>query len=121
MQSDKFNFENLHVYKRSLDLAINIYQITQHWPKEHLFGLTDQLRRAAYSISLNIAEGSSRTSKEFQHFLVISRGSFFECIPIIEIALNLKLISQIQHDLLYNDIKEISSMLSSLRTSLKLK
>lgn len=70
------------------------------------------------SIPLNIAEGYSRSRKDFQHFLTISRGSCFECVPLIKMALTLKLISQKDADMYYNELSEISRMLSGLRTSL---
>lgn len=113
-----FNFERLSVYQRSLELSRQIYQLTQPWPREHLFGITNQLRRASYSIPLNIAEGSSRTKKDFRHFLIISRGSCFECIPILSLAHSLKLLSTEQKEMLYNELKELSQMLSALRASL---
>lgn len=114
-----FNFESLKVYQRALNLAKYIYTITQSWPKEHLFGITDQLRRAGLSIVLNIAEGSSRTRKDFRHFLIVSRGSTFECIPLLDIALGLKLLTIDEQKFLYNECNEISRMLSGLRKTLE--
>lgn len=70
------------------------------------------------SIPLNIAEGYSRSTKDFQHFLVISRGSCFECVPLIKMAQNLKLLSQKDSEMFYNELTEISQMLSGLRTAL---
>lgn len=121
MRPHVFTFENLTVYQRSLHFSRDIFLITQKWPREYLFGLTDQLRRAALSIPLNIAEGYSRTTKDFQHFLLISRGSSFECIPLIQTALQLKLLTEEQYDVLYNELYEIGKMLSGLRSSLKVK
>lgn len=110
--------ENLHIYQRSIDFSFSIYSITQQWPKEHLFGITDQIRRASLSISLNIAEGYGRTRKDFQRFLLIARGSCFECLPILEIALKLELLSVIQKQKLYNEIIELTKMISSLHKKL---
>jgi four helix bundle protein len=118
MNTTEFSFEKLTVYQRSLQLSYKIYTISQKWPREHLFGITDQLRRAIVSISLNIAEGYSRSRKDFQHFLTISRGSCFECIPLIKMAANLQLISNTEEAMLYNELLEISRMLSGLRASL---
>lgn len=83
-----FKFEDLKVYQKGLGFVDDIYLITKPWPKSELFGLVSQLRRAAISIVLNIAEGSSRTNKDFSHFLSLSRGSCFECVAILTIAKN---------------------------------
>lgn len=113
-----FRFESLTVYQRAFSFSRTIYLLTQHWPKEHLFGITDQLRRASLSIPLNIAEGTSRTKKDFQHFLLVSRGSCFECIPLVRLAASLKLLTDSQEQVFYNELYEIAQMLSGLRTSL---
>ncbi|MBI4058307.1 four helix bundle protein [Candidatus Gottesmanbacteria bacterium] len=118
MNIAQFNFESLTVYQRSLALSKQIYQLTQTWPKEHLFGITDQLRQAIVSIVLNIAEGSSETKKDFCHLLIIARGSVFECIPIIELAHSLKLITDDKKLMYMKEMKEIALMLSGLRIKL---
>jgi hypothetical protein len=61
MREELFDFENLKVYQRSLDYVDFVYNATKSFPKEEMFALTDQFRRAATSICLNIAEGSGRT------------------------------------------------------------
>ena|SRR3989344_6941194 len=118
MQSTAFHFEKLTVYQRSLKFSLTIYTRTQSWPREHLFGITDQLRRASLSIPLNIAEGYSRSRKDFQHFLTLSRGSCYECIPLIKISESLKLLTTKESEMFYNELKEISQMLSGLRSAL---
>ncbi len=118
MQNPAFRFENLTVYQRALSFSLQIYKKTQTWPREHLFGVTDQLRRASLSIPLNIAEGYSRSRKDFQHFLTLSRGSCFECIPLLKLAESLSLFTTHESEMLYNELTEISQMLSGLRTAL---
>ena len=74
-----FNFEKLDVWRKAIDFVDLVYNDTKTFPLEERFGLTNQLRRAAVSISSNIAEGSSRTSKtDFARFIEIATGSVFE-------------------------------------------
>ena len=86
MSEDKFDFESLKVYQRTLEYVDFVYKITKKLPKEELFSLTDQFRRAATSICLNIAEGSGGSKPEFTQYLKISRRSVRECIAISEIC-----------------------------------
>lgn len=81
-----FQFEKLILYDQAIEFTKYIYSFTKKWPKDEVFGLTNQIRRAAVSISLNIAEGSSRSKKDFSHFLDLSRGSCFECVAALKIA-----------------------------------
>jgi four helix bundle protein len=70
------SFHELTVWQRSIELSVQIYGLTRAFPKEEIFGLTSQLRRASVSVSSNIAEGQSRLTKgEFVHFLSMARGS----------------------------------------------
>lgn len=115
---NSFKFEDLKVYQKAVEFVSLAYSFTQSWPKSYQYSLIDQLQRATLSISLNIAEGSSRSTKDFQHFLSIARGSCYECIPLITIACSLKLLSVKDKELLYNEIYSLAKMLSSLRNSL---
>ena len=70
------SFKDLVVWQKAMDLSVAVYQITKNFPKEEIFGLTSQMRRASVSIASNIAEGEGRKSKrEFAHFLGIALGS----------------------------------------------
>lgn len=110
--------KRLDVWKFSLELVVKIYSLTSNFPKEELFGLTSQLRRASVSVSSNIAEGLSRTSKlEKARFLEISRSSLVEIDTQLEIATKLNLCNK-------NNLVEIEKLLNSLFamiTSLKKK
>jgi len=84
----KHNFRNLKVYSRAIEFAVDIYRLSKAFPKEELYGLTSQIRRAVTSISLNIAEGSGNSSeKEFRRFLEIALRSDYEVMSCLEIAL----------------------------------
>lgn len=113
-----FKFEELNVYQESLVFIDQIYQITNVFPKDELFGLTNQLRRAAISIALNIAEGSSRTRKDFRHFLDIARGSCYECAAIFTIIKHRNYISGLDLQNLYDHCNKIARMVSALKNSL---
>ncbi len=113
-----FSFEKLEVYQKAIGFTNLIFVETKRWPQTYQFNLADQLRRATLSIALNIAEGSSRTKKEFKRFLSIARGSCFECIPLIEIAQKQKLISTKQKNGWYNLCVSLAKMISKLKSAL---
>jgi four helix bundle protein len=84
------SFRDLDVWHLGVELAETVYRITARFPKAELFALSAQMRRAAVSIPSNIAEGRSRDStREFLHFLAISRGSLAELETQIELAIRL--------------------------------
>ena len=92
--------------------------------KENSFGRTvnDQLHRASFSVMLNIAEGSSRFSnKDRRHFMVISRGSVFECVAILEYLKETDQLTENQFQLYFNRLEEISKMLFGLIRKLEAK
>ena len=87
-------FSNLEAWKSAKELSLLMYRITDHYPSKEQFAITSQTTRAAVSIAANIAEGSSRSSsKDFAHFLEIAIGSAFELETLVEIAFDLKYIS----------------------------
>lgn len=109
-----FIFENLDVYKKSLALSIEFCRISVKFPF-HYGRIKDQVIGAFISIPLNIAEGSGReTSKDKINFYKIARGSSFECIPLIEICLNLGLISELKAKEYRENITDIAKMLNGL-------
>jgi four helix bundle protein len=114
-----FNFEKLDVWQKAIDFADLIYNKTRAFPSDERFGLTNQLHRAAVSISSNIAEGSSRSSRsDFARFVEIATGSIFEAVSQAFIAQRQRLLSQDQFREIYADVEELSRMLSGLRGSL---
>jgi four helix bundle protein len=109
------SFKDLEIWQRSIKLVENIYAATQNFPKEEIYGLTSQLRRAAVSIPSNIAEGFSRASnREYKQFLYVSRGSCAEVVTQIIISRNLNYIEGGKAEILLNETEEISKMTMSL-------
>lgn len=115
-----FRFEKLEVWQLSRKFANTIYEITARFPKTELFGLISQLRRAAISIALNIAEGSDRKSdKDFRHFLRISIGSLEEVITALYISLDQDFLNKQEFDKIYGASGILMAKLNALINSLK--
>ncbi len=114
------DFRQLKVWEKSHRLALAIYKATKAFPKEELYGLTSQIRRASMSIPTNIAEGCGRnTDAEFARFLQISMGSASETEYQLILAHDLEFLSQDDHEKLHNDVEEVKRMLASLLKTLR--
>ena len=114
-----FNFEKLDVWKKAIDFADLVYRVTRTFPTDERFGLTNQMRRAAVSISSNVAEGCSRLSRgDFARFIEIATGSVFEVVSQSFIGRQHRLLTEDDFKLLYCAAEEQSRMLSGLRASL---
>ena len=112
--------KDLEVWKKSMDLVTKIYKLTRNFPKEELYGLSNQMRRAGVSIPSNIAEGAGRnSSKEFLQFLYYAKGSLSELETQLIISYNLEYISKEQKQDIDTVINNIFKMLSGLIQSLK--
>ncbi|MBN1905585.1 MAG: four helix bundle protein [Deltaproteobacteria bacterium] len=113
------SYQDLIVWQKAMDLVEIVYQATKKFPKEELYGLTNQIRRAAVSIPSNIAEGHARNSTaEFRNFLSIAQGSKAEVETQILIAQRLQYIALKQTQEMLSLLKEISKMLGALRSRL---
>jgi len=114
-----FNFETLDVWQEAIRFADLIYELTARFPNQERFGLTNQMRRAAVSISSNIAEGSSRSSRtDFARFVEIAAGSLFETLSQARIAVNQKFLREENYTRICAAAEKQSRMLSGLRRSL---
>ena len=114
-----FNFEKLEAWQRAVDFADRVYATTRGFPREELFGLAMQMRRAAVSVSSNLAEGSSRSSRvDFARFTEIATGSLFEVISQSVIAKRQELLSETDYLKAYQAAEKLGRMLSGLRSSL---
>jgi four helix bundle protein len=114
------SYRDLEIWKKSIVLARKIYELTQTFPTNESFGLTNQLRRNVISIASNIAEGQARQSKkEFLYFLNIVLGSLAELETKIIITKEIKLIAEKEHDDLLIDTDELTRMVKGLMKHLK--
>ncbi len=114
-----FNFEKLDVWQKAIDFADLVYNRTKHFPADERFGLTTQIRRAVISVSSNIAEGSSRSSKhDFARFIEIAAGSVFEVVSQSFVARRQEFLKEDDFQRIYAAAEEQSRMLSGLRRSL---
>jgi four helix bundle protein len=114
-----FKFEKLIVWQKSLDLTAAVHEVTLNFPKEERYILTSQIKRAADSVSLNIAEGSTgQTNPEFKRFLSIALRSNIEVVGCIYIAKRRNIIVADDFDKIYKMCEELLVMINSLRKSL---
>lgn len=112
-------FKDLKVYAKALLFTTTVKQTTKRFPKDEMFGLTSQFKRAGDSIVLNIAEGAGSSSKkEFARFLDYSIRSGFECIACADIALQNEFVQKSQYDKTLGEVNEIIAMLYGLLKSL---
>lgn len=114
-----FGFERLEVWQKAIEFADLVYAMTRSFPADERFGLTNQMRRAAVSISSNIAEGSSRLStKDFARFIEIATGSVYEVVSQSYIGRGQGFLSEESFQTLYASAERQGKMLSGLRRSL---
>ena len=116
------NYRDLDVWKFSRKLVSDVYKITQSFPKEEIYALTSQLRRAAVSILSNIAEGHARSGpKEFMQFLSIALGSLAEVETQLLLSEDLHYTTAKDTVLVLQEIERLQKMLHALRTVLRSK
>jgi four helix bundle protein len=114
------DYHKLLVWEKAMEFVKLVYRLTQHFPKEEVYGLTSQLRRAAVSVVANIVEGRGKsTDKDFLRFLYISKGSLNECQCFFEIAKELKFINKEQFDYIENKRGEVGYLLYKFMNTLK--
>ena len=114
-----FSFEKLEVWQLSRKLSVSVYKTTSSFPQSELYGLTSQLRRAAISVSSNIAEGNSRLStKDKAHFFQMAFSSLMEVMNQLIISLDLNFISNETLNNYRKEIAELSNKLNSLHKSI---
>lgn len=115
-----FKFEKLIVWQKAVDLSDIVHQLAKKFPKDELYILTSQIKRAADSVSLNIAEGSTgQSNPEFNRFLGIALRSVFEVVGCIFLAKRRAYISEKEFEEIYKMCEEILVMINALRKTLQ--
>jgi four helix bundle protein len=116
------DFRDLLVWQKAHELSLIIYKVSTDFPKEEVYSLTNQIRRAAVSVTSNIAEGFGRTSlKEKDQFLSIAHGSLYEVESQLEIAKDLKYLSIGEYKAVLQTIVEVHKLLYGLQKANKKK
>ncbi len=116
-----FKFEKLIVWQKAVDLTVFVDAVTKKFPKDELYILTSQIKRAADSVALNIAEGSTgQSNAEFNRFLGFSLRSNIEVVSCIYLAKRRSIISDDDFNKIYASCEEILVMINGLRKSLKI-
>ncbi len=114
------NFRNLKVWERAHALTLDVYHSSKSFPREEMYGLTSQMRRASASIGANIAEGSCRRGDiDFARFLQIAAGSASELEYHLLLARDLKLLQTLEYERLSSQAVEVKRMLASLLQRLR--
>jgi four helix bundle protein len=114
------SFKNLKVWERAHILTLDIYRCSKSFPREEIYGLTSQIRRASTSIGANIAEGSGRGGDaDFARFLQIAAGSASELEYHLLLSRDLKLLEEQDYERLSGQAVEVKRMLSSLMKTLR--
>lgn len=107
--------KDLDVWKKGIEFVVNVYELTKSFPKEEVYGISNQIRRAAVSIPSNIAEGAARKGKnEFKQFLYIALGSISELETQFIICSKVGYIEIDQFDKINLDLTEIRKMVLGL-------
>ncbi|MDO5522849.1 MAG: four helix bundle protein [Bacteroidia bacterium] len=114
------DFKKLKVWEKAHQLTLNVYRVSQNFPKEETYNLTSQLRRSSTSVELNIVEGCGRqTVPDFKHFLVMAVGSANEVENCLILASDLNYIDSNAFKMIQEQAEEVRKMLFSLINKLK--
>ncbi len=113
-------FRDLELWKRAHRVVLEVYRVTNPFPRSEQFGVVSQLRRAAYSIPANMAEGFGRKStRELLQFLAVANGSLEELRYFLLLSRDLRYLSPVDFEKLEMDLKAVAQMLTALRKSLE--
>ncbi|MCA1599468.1 MAG: four helix bundle protein [Chloroflexi bacterium] len=114
------NYRDLIVWQKAMDLVAQVYQVTRDWPRDELYGLTNQVRRAVVSVPANVAEGQGRgNQKEFGRYLAIAVGSLYEVQTHLLISQRLGYSDKADIDVAIRCTDDVGRLLHGLMRSLK--
>ncbi len=114
------SYREFVAWQKAMEFVTSVYKQTQMFPKEELFGLTSQLRRAAVSVPSNFAEGFGRNgNNQFLQFIRIAIGSLYECQTQLEIAMNIEYLREEQFQTIYKNSREVEALLRGLEKKLE--
>jgi four helix bundle protein len=118
--NEKKPHRNLRAWQKGMDLAVEVYQSTKEFPREEIYGLTSQIRRAGVSVPSNIAEGAAdRTTQQFYNFLSNAIGSLNEIDTQLELSFRLGYLSQNDYERVFELLDECLALTYGLRKSIK--
>lgn len=118
----RFRFEKLEVWQEARKINQVIYRLTKKFPREEIYAMTSQIRRASVSVSSNIAEGSGRNSdKDFAHFLEQSYGSLMELASIFFLSMDEGYATEAEFDPVLDEMERLAKRIVSLNRSLEVK
>ena len=115
------SYKDLIAYQKSYEMTVKVYEMTKSYPKEEMYALTSQLKRAAYSIPLNIAEGYGKRESinEFKRFLLMAKGSANEMEVLIDLSKDLGFIEEKKHEEMKQEYEEINRILGGMLSKWK--
>jgi four helix bundle protein len=117
----RFRFEKLEVWQEARKINQSVYRLTRGFPRDEMFAMTSQLRRAAVSIAANIAEGAGRNSdKDFAHFLEQAYGSLMEVAAIFYLALDAGYANSNELELFFDELERLAKRIAALNRSLSI-
>ena len=108
-----YDYKELIAYQKAYELVLHIYRLTESFPKQEIYGLTSQIRRAVISIPSNIAEGFMRGSKEYAQFLKIALGSAAELETQLSLSKDIGFIRSEEYEVTQQLVKEVLKLLTS--------
>lgn len=115
------DYKELRIWQQGMEVVKMVYLVMKKMPREELYSLTDQIKRAAVSVPSNIAEGQARGTREFLHFLRIAQGSLAELETQLILTINLEMLEETEVNPILDRIISLKKQIYSLQNRLRLK